>query len=219
MTSRLTPVTDVIAAHLSLGRHTDRIIHLNACLIEHLAVCAEECAQGSSPAHLALELVSEVEDSIRRIGEQAPSLAEADDAIERQEQLFTIDLSEEGRRITRDHMPAEETGAPVELTFVHEGTTEGGAEVVPRGHKPTVQTTQEAISHTNEIGRIRAEARRLEDIREQIRASRYRGTGSRHGARRMDLSEEEFNSEMQRRRRAHIQRWAEGQQTGRYPSN
>jgi hypothetical protein len=218
MTSRLTPVTDVIAAHLSLGRHTDRIIHLNARLIEHLAVCAEECANGSSPAHLALELVSEVEESIRRIGEQAPSLAEADDAIERQEQLFTIDLSEEGRRITRSNQP-EETGAPVELTFVHEGTTEAGAEVVPRGHEPAVQTTQEAISHANEIGRIRAEARRLEDIREQICASHYRGTGSWRGARRMDLSKEEFNSEMQCRRRAHIQRWADGQQTGRYPSN
>jgi hypothetical protein len=64
MTSRLTPVTNVIAAHLSLGRHTNQIIHLNACLIEHLAVCVEECANGSSPAHLALELVSEVEESI-----------------------------------------------------------------------------------------------------------------------------------------------------------
>jgi hypothetical protein len=198
MTSRLTPVTDVIAAHLLLGRHTDRIIHLNACLIEHLAVCAEECANGSSPAHLTLELVSEVEDSIRCIGEQAPSLAEADDAIEHQEQLFTIDLSEEGRRITHEHMP-EERRAPVELTFVHEGTTEEGAEVVPQGHEPTIQTTQEAISHANEIGQIRVEARRLEDIREQICASRYRGTGSRRGARRMDLNEEEFNSEMQRR--------------------
>jgi hypothetical protein len=218
MTSRLTPVTDVIAAHLSLGRHTDRIIYLNARLIEHLAVCAEECAQGSSPAHLALELVSEVEESIRRIGEQAPSLAEADDAIERQEQLFTIDLSEEGRRITRESLP-EERGAPVELMFVHEGTEEAGAEVVPRSHELTVQTTQGAISHANEIGRIHVEARHLEDIREQIRASRYRGTGSRRGARRMDLSEEEFNSEMQCQRCAHIQRWAEGQQTGRYPSN
>jgi hypothetical protein len=186
MTSCLTPVTDVIAAHLLLGRHTNRIIHLNARLIEHLAVCREECANGSSPAHLALELVSEVEESIRRIGEQAPSLAEADDTIEHQEQLFTIDLSEEGRRIARENLP-EERGAPVELTFVHEGTTEAGAEVVPRGHEPTVQTTQEAISHANEIRRIRAEARRLEDIREQIHASRYRGTGSRRGARRMDL--------------------------------
>jgi hypothetical protein len=64
MTSHLTPVTDVIAAHLSLGRYTDRIIHLNARLIEHLAVCVEECANGSSPVYLALELVSEVEESI-----------------------------------------------------------------------------------------------------------------------------------------------------------
>jgi hypothetical protein len=218
MTSCLTPVTDVIAAHLSLGQHTDRIIHLNARLIEHLAICVEECANGFSPAHLALELVSEVEESIRCISEQAPSLAEADDAIERPEQLFTIELSEEGRRITRDNMP-KETGAPAELTFVHEGTTEEGVEVVPRGHEPTVQTTQETISHANEIGRIRAEARRLEDIHEQIHTSHYRGTGSQRGARCMDLSEEEFNSEMQCRRRAHIQRWAKGQQTGRYPSN
>jgi hypothetical protein len=147
-----------------------------------------------------------------------PSLAEADDAIERQEQLFTIDLSEEGRRITRDNMP-EEREALVELMFVHEGTTEGRAEVVPWGHEPTIQTTQEAIAHANEIRRICTEARRLEDIREQICASCYRGTGSRRGARHMDLSEEEFNSEMQRRRHMHIQRWVEGQQTGRYPSN
>jgi hypothetical protein len=94
--------------------------------------------------------VSEVEESIRCIGEQAPSLAEADDAIECQEQLFIIDLSAEGRRIMHGSMPEEE-GAPVELTFVHERTTETGAEVVPRGNQPTIQTTQEAISHANEI--------------------------------------------------------------------
>jgi hypothetical protein len=48
-------------------------------------------------------------------------------------------------------MPLEEE-APAELQFVHKGTTEEGAEVVPWGHEPTVQTTQEAISHANEIG-------------------------------------------------------------------
>jgi hypothetical protein len=151
MTSHLTPVTNIIAAHLLLGQHTNRIIHLNACLIEHLAVCAEECATGSSPAHLALELVSEVEESIQRLSKQAPSLAEADDAIKCQEQLFTINLSEEGRRIMQGSVPTKER-ALVELTFIHEGTTEAGAEVVPQGHQPTVQTIQEATSHANEIG-------------------------------------------------------------------
>jgi hypothetical protein len=65
--------------------------------------------------------------------------------------LFTINLSEEGRRITHGSMPEEE-GAPVELTFIHEGTTEERAEVVPWGHEPIIQTTKEAISHANEIG-------------------------------------------------------------------
>jgi hypothetical protein len=93
MTSRLTPVTDVIAAHLLLGQHTNRIIYLNARLIKHLAVCVEECANGSSPAHLTLELVSEVEESIQYIGEQVPSFAEVDNASECPEQLFIINLS------------------------------------------------------------------------------------------------------------------------------
>jgi hypothetical protein len=70
MPERLTPTTELIAAHIALGHRTNRQEYLTTRLYEHLRRCRFQCAERMSAKHEALILLQDVEIAINKFHKQ-----------------------------------------------------------------------------------------------------------------------------------------------------